>query len=65
MTAEPAQAPDMINFDALMAHWFPLTYALNTLNRDMGLNDLYPFALSETPIQKVRFVHEIVQQSRA
>jgi len=61
MTAEPAKPADMANFDALMAHWFPLTYALNTLNRDMGLSDLYPFALSDPVIGKLRFVHQVVQ----
>jgi hypothetical protein len=49
--------------DALIAHWFPMTYALNTLNRDMGLADIYPFALSAPVIRKVQFVHEIVQQA--
>src|SRR5581483_3207180 len=63
MTAEPAKLGDMTNFDALMAHWFPLTYALNTLNRDMGLSDLYPFVISDSVVRKLRFVHEIVQHA--
>ena len=63
MTAEPAKVADAANFDALMAHWFPLTYALNTLNRDMGLPDLYPFVLTEPVLNKLRFVHEVVQQT--
>lgn len=61
MTTEPAKPADMANFDALMAHWFPLTYALNTLNRDMGLMDLYPFALSDPVVGKLRFAHEVLQ----
>ena len=31
--------------------------ALNSLNRSMGLTDLYPFVLSEPAIAKLRFVH--------
>lgn len=63
MTAEPAKPGDMADFDALMAHWFPLTYVVNTLNRDMGLPDVYPFALSDPVVRKLRFVHQIVQQA--
>jgi len=61
MTTEPAKPADLANFDALIAHWFPLTYALNTLNRDMGLTDLYPFALSDPVVGKLRFAHEVLQ----
>jgi hypothetical protein len=46
-------------FDDLIEHWFPLTYALNNLNRGLGQPDAYPFVLSEPAIEKLRFVHEI------
>jgi hypothetical protein len=45
-------------FDVLIENWFPLTYALNNLNRGLGLPDAYPFVLSSTVIEKLRFVHE-------
>src|ERR1044071_1672804 len=61
MPTEPAKPADMANFDALMARWFPLTYALNTLNRDMGLTDLYPFALSDPVVGKLRFAHGVTR----
>ena len=41
--------------------WFPLTYALNSLNRGMGLADAYPFVLSPSAIAKLRFVHETIR----
>ena len=47
-------------FDKVLRHWLPLTYALNTLNRGMGLPDLYPFVLSKTIIEKLRFVHDVI-----
>jgi hypothetical protein len=47
------------DFDELSAAWLPLTNALNSLNRSMGLNDLYPFVLSEPAITKLRFVHDV------
>ena len=44
----------------LLAEWLPLTYALNQLNRSMGEEDLYPFTLAETVIQKLSFMHDRV-----
>ena len=34
---------DFDDFDDLARAWIPLTVALNSLNRSMGLPDLYPF----------------------
>lgn len=61
MTADVSRGarPDAA-FDEVLETWFPLTYALNALNRGMGLPDLYPFVLSPTAIQKLRFVHEVL-----
>jgi len=50
------------DFDDLIAAWFPLTNALNSLNRSMGIADLYPFVLSEPAIEKLRFVHDVVTE---
>lgn len=52
------------NFDRVLQHWLPLTCALNSLNRGMGLPDLYPFVLSEPAMDKLQFVHEVVQSAR-
>ena len=48
------------DFDDLITAWFPLTNALNSLNRSMGLPDLYPFVLSDPAIAKLRFVHDVI-----
>jgi hypothetical protein len=56
---EAAGSPEAA-FDRLMASWFPLTYALNNLNRGLGVADAYPFILSEPAIEKLRFVHDVV-----
>lgn len=50
------------DFDDLIAAWFPLTNALNSLNRSMGLPDLYPFVLSGPATAKLRFVHDVVTE---
>lgn len=44
----------------LLGAWVPLSLALNSLNRSMGLADPYPFVLSEPAVQKLRAVHEIL-----
>ncbi|HMJ89066.1 MAG TPA: putative zinc-binding peptidase [Candidatus Acidoferrum sp.] len=65
MTADPQNATRKEqSFDNMLQHWWPLTYALNALNRGMGLPDLYPFVLSNAALDKVRFVHTLVLQSR-
>ena len=48
-------------FDAALADWLPLTYALNAINRSMGRSDLYPFVLSEPVTRKLAFVDERVR----
>jgi len=53
------------NFEALIAAWTPLTVALNSLNRSMGLPDLYPFVLGDRVIQKLSFVHQVVEAARS
>jgi hypothetical protein len=66
ITVNPPDAFDInIRFDAVLEYWFPLTYALNSLNRGMGLLDVYPFALSYQAIRKLHFVHEVVQSIRS
>jgi hypothetical protein len=52
------------SFDEILKNWFPLTYALNALNRGMGLPDLYPFVLSDSVVQKLNFIHETVMGAR-
>jgi hypothetical protein len=49
------------DFDDLLKGWVPLTVALNSLNRSMGLADVYPFVLSERAIRKLRFVHDVIE----
>lgn len=59
---DPYRCPD---FTAILAHWFPLTYALNSLNRSMGHEHVYPFVLPGPVLDKLGLVHRIVQASRS
>lgn len=62
MTSDPKAVGEAKgSFDEILKHWLPLTYTLNSLNRGMGLPDLYPFVLSTPAIEKLRFFHDTVQ----
>jgi hypothetical protein len=50
----------------LIEEWKTLTYVLNNLTRGLGLADAYPFVLSATIVEKLRFVcNTITQPPRA
>jgi hypothetical protein len=53
------------SFDELMNDWFALSYALNSLNRSIGMPDAYPFTLSVPVVDKLRFVHEVILRHHA
>lgn len=57
-------AYDHEDFQRVIAHWFPLTLALNSLNRSMGHEHAYPFVLAPKVIDKLGFVHRVVRASR-
>ncbi len=46
------------DFNKLIKRWLPICFAVNSLNRSMGHADFYPFILSPTVIEKLRFMHE-------
>ncbi len=49
------------SFDSMLERWFPLSYVLNNLHRSLGMPDGYQFSLAATVIDKLRFVHDLVQ----
>jgi hypothetical protein len=51
------------DFDAMVADWVPLTLLLNSLNRSLGQEDAYPFALSAAALDKLRFVHDVIRET--
>lgn len=50
------------DFDALVDQWVPVTLLVNSLNRSLGQEDAYPFALSTGALEKLRFVHEVIRR---
>ena len=55
---DPYHAPSAV---ALVDDWLPLTFAVNSLNRSMGQPDLYPFILSAPVVDKLQFIHALIQ----
>ena len=61
-------SPILLNeqdFDTLLTAWIPLTCALNSINRGMGLSDLYPFVIPPAVVEKLRFIHDVIKQLKA
>jgi hypothetical protein len=67
--AKGAALTTVIDFDPhaaplarIVDAWLPLTFAMNSINRSMGLQDLYPFTLGPTVIAKLSFVHALIHE---
>ncbi|WP_338888209.1 zinc-binding metallopeptidase family protein [Rhodococcus sovatensis] len=55
--------PGDVGFDQIIDWWLPLSWALNQINRSMGHQDLYPFVLPPTVLDKMRFAHQLIAPS--
>ena len=53
------------DFEPLVDTWMPIAFALNSVNRCMGQTDLYPFVLSPPVVEKLGFIHRLVQDRAA
>jgi hypothetical protein len=49
------------DFDTIVDAWLPMTFAVNSINRSMGVDDLYPFVISRAATAKLKAVHDIVK----
>ncbi|MGA8078946.1 MAG: putative zinc-binding peptidase [Xanthobacteraceae bacterium] len=66
--ARPGELDAQVDFDPytvrdpspLIQTWVPLSNALNSLNRTMGLLDIYPFVLSPPVVEKLSAIHHLV-----
>jgi hypothetical protein len=56
--------PHFANLDRLIDAWLPLAFSVNSINRSMGLPDLYPFVLVPPVIVKLAFIHERIHDKR-
>jgi hypothetical protein len=49
-------------FPILIDMWLPLSWSLNMVNRSMGHDDLYPFMLPTAVLDKMRFIHTVIDE---
>jgi hypothetical protein len=47
--------------EQMFEDWARLTFALNSINRSMGISDLYPFVLSAGVQRKLAFIHRLLR----
>jgi hypothetical protein len=52
-------------FDTIIEMWLPLAWSLNMVNRSMGRDDLYPFVLPAPVLDKMRFIHTVIDEATA
>jgi len=70
--ARPGELDAQVDFDPYSVHdaaplfetWVPLSKALNSLNRTMGLQDMYPFTLSPPVVEKLSAIHDLVHGNK-
>ncbi len=53
------------DFETIIEAWLPTTFAVNSINRSMGIDDLYPFVISPEVTAKLKAVHDIVKGAGA
>ncbi|MGB7112750.1 MAG: putative zinc-binding metallopeptidase [Mycobacterium sp.] len=59
----PALGPSA--FPNIIDLWLPLSWSLNMVNRSMGHDDLYPFVLPAAVLEKMQFIHTVIEEVTA
>lgn len=49
------------NFSEILEHCLPNFFAMNSMNRSMGMPDAYPFIVSQEVIVKLNWIHQLMQ----
>ncbi|HEX5737552.1 MAG TPA: putative zinc-binding metallopeptidase [Hydrogenophaga sp.] len=62
---KPSDSVPMPTLHELLSQGMSVSLVLNSLNRSLGQDDAYPFVLTTPVLDKMAFVHEIVQRKRA
>jgi hypothetical protein len=52
-------------FATIIDMWLPVSWSLNMVNRSMGHDDLYPFVLPITVLEKMKFIHNVIDEVTA
>jgi hypothetical protein len=52
------------SFKKIVGKAIPLFSAINSMNRSMGIADVYPFVISKPVIRKMEFIHKLLKKNR-
>ncbi len=52
------------DFDVIIQTCIPLSFAVNSINRAMGVPDVYPFVITPPVIDKMKFIHQLLLPKR-
>lgn len=52
------------DFDTIVQTCVPLSFAVNSINRTMGVPDVYPFKITSGVIHKMKFIHKLLLLKR-
>jgi hypothetical protein len=55
---------DVADFSRIVDIWLPFVFAMNSVSRAIGLRDMYPFIIAPPVIEKMSFIHGLVQTAR-
>lgn len=52
------------DFQKIVESCIPIFFAINSINRAMGIPDVYPFVTNTPVIEKMKFIHDILMHKR-
>ena len=52
------------DFQRVVDAWLPFVFAMNSVSRAIGARDMYPFILAPPVIEKLTFIHGLIQRVR-
>ncbi len=58
-------ATDGASFDRMIDSWYAVSILHNNLNRSMGLPDAYPFVITGQVVEKLRYIHSMIEKAVA
>jgi len=58
---DPYKAPYL---ESVLENFAPLTFAVNSINRSMGVPDVYPFVVSKGVANKMKFIHQVLTANK-
>jgi len=54
---------EQVDIEKILQEAVPVTFAVNSLNRGMGREDLYPFTFNDEVRKKLAYVHDLVRKA--